>query len=292
MENFSYSKLEVFNKCPYKYKLIYIDHHYIKCDSIATDFGKLIHHIEEKIGLNLKNNNLIDYEELKKEFILKLKDIENKYKEEFYLPDKTGKNYKDKAEIYLNSSIYRLEKRVKEENLEVVACEKNFVLEYKNVIFKGAIDRILKKKGEDLYIIEDIKTYTETIKETSLINPLQFVIYSIAFSSISKNIECNYDLPICECIQKASIKYNNINDILKEIEESDFHPSPTPLCHWCIFSDTFPNQPKEAKGLCPYYSQWTRKSKNNTPYRKWEGIENNKRIIEEFRKEKCKEGLI
>lgn len=285
METFSYSKLEVFKKCPYKYKLTYIDKHFIQNDNIATDFGKLIHSIEEEIGIYLKNGISINYKALKEKFNIKLNEIENKYKEEFYLLDKTGKNYKDKANIYLNSSIYRLEQRVKEENLEVIACEKEFILDYKGIVFKGAIDRILKKKNSNLYIIEDIKTYTEKIKENDLINPLQFIVYSLAFSSISKNIICNYDLPICNCIQKVSLLYNNIDDIIEEIKESDFHPSPTPLCHWCIFSNTFPNQPKEAKGLCPYYSQWTRENKKNIPYKKWEGELKNNKIVEEFKKE-------
>ena len=54
----SYSKLSTFEQCPYKYKLIYLDNNYIKDDSIATEFGTLVHHIEEEIGKSLKYNKV------------------------------------------------------------------------------------------------------------------------------------------------------------------------------------------------------------------------------------------
>ena len=53
-EKYSYSSIACFKQCPYKYKLIYIDHNFIPCPSIATDFGTLIHHIEEQIGKDLQ----------------------------------------------------------------------------------------------------------------------------------------------------------------------------------------------------------------------------------------------
>ena len=66
----SYSKLATFEQCPYKYKLIYLDNHYIKNDTIATDFGTLVHHIEEEIRKSLKENKKPDYPFLINEFKL------------------------------------------------------------------------------------------------------------------------------------------------------------------------------------------------------------------------------
>ena len=71
-------------------------------------------------------------------------------------------------------------------------------------------------------------------------------------------------------------------DLFDEIKLSDFHPNPTPLCYWCLFSKTYNNQPKEAKGLCPYYSLWTKQNKNFNVNHKWLGLKNHQKILEEF----------
>lgn len=282
----SYSKLATFEQCPYKYKLIYLDNHYIKNDTIATDFGTLVHHIEEEIGKSLKENKKPDYPFLINEFKEKMVEIENKYPNDFYLLDKSNRTYADKRDYYINTGIYRLEKRVKENNLKVVALEKEFYLQFGDYNFHGFIDRILK--NGDQYIIEDIKTYPKKIEPNELKVPLQHVIYTLALNSIGiKNVVCNYDLPLCDLIQPVDKNYlykgiNKICDLFDEIKLSDFHPNPTPLCYWCLFSKTYNNQPKEAKGLCPYYSLWTKQNKNFNVNHKWLGLKNHQKILEEF----------
>ena len=64
-ENYSYSKLEVYEQCPYKFKLIYKDHHYIHDDSVATDFGTLLHYIEETMAKKLMNTFKLDEDDYK-----------------------------------------------------------------------------------------------------------------------------------------------------------------------------------------------------------------------------------
>ena len=230
LERNSYTSLETFKQCPYKYKLIYIDKHFIKCDTIATKFGSLIHSIEEKIGNDLKEGKEIDYNQLTSFFDTEVLNIKNEFKEDFYSLDKSNRTYEDKALYYRNEAIYRLENRIKKDNLKVVACEKEFYLIYNNVLFHGFIDRILKDKNNN-YIIEDIKTYSKPLNKCSLTNPLQFIIYSLAFSSISKNIICNYDLPLCNIIQKTILNNKDLRKLLEKINSSDFHPCPSPLCH-------------------------------------------------------------
>lgn len=269
LERNSYTSLETFKQCPYKYKLTYIDKHFIKCDTVATKFGSLIHKIEEEIGNSLKEKKEIQYSKLISFFDSEVLKIKEEFKDDFYSLDKSNRTYEEKALYYRNEAIYRLERRVKENNLEVIACEKEFFLTYDNILFHGFIDRILKDR--DKYIIEDIKTYSKPLTSSQLINSLQFVLYSIAFSSISKNVYCNYDLPLCDKIQKTTINNYDITELLKNINTSDFHPCPSPLCHWCVFSDTYPNQPKEAKGLCPYYSLWTRENKTKDVNIRWQG---------------------
>ena len=63
-EKFSYSKLSVFEQCPFKYKLTYVDKHFINQPSIATDFGTLIHFIEETIANTIKEGKAINYNDM------------------------------------------------------------------------------------------------------------------------------------------------------------------------------------------------------------------------------------
>ena len=64
----SYSSLNVYDQCPFKYYLQYVQKHYVYVDSLASDFGTLCHFILEHIGLDLKEGREPDYEKYKKDF--------------------------------------------------------------------------------------------------------------------------------------------------------------------------------------------------------------------------------
>lgn len=302
MEKFSYSKLETFNQCGYKYKLIYVDKHFINQPSIATDFGTLIHHIEEKMANILKSKNQINYREMinilydgdideegnEIKGVNKLKEI---YPNDFITHDKNGRTYLEKVETYIDSGICRLEDYLAENpDLEIVAAEQPFNLTYRGYIFHGFIDRIFRNKLTGDYIIEDIKTYSAPLDKEHLVTPLQFVIYVKALENLFENatITCAYELPLCNCKQIAGTKgfvqrgFKKIDKLLDAIEAKQFAPNPTPLCHWCVFSGTFPNQPEEAKKLCPYFSHWTRENKDVSVENEWMGEENHSAILEAF----------
>ena len=287
---YSYSSLSCFEQCPYKYKLIYVDNHYINCPSIATDFGTLIHHIEEEIGNYLKDNKTPPYKGLVDEFQTEIDKIKHNYPDAFYSLDKSNRTYADKSAEYLNTGIYRLEKRMQNNpSLEIVGLEKEFYLDYKSYLFHGFIDRIFYDKKKDEYIIEDIKTYPKPLSKKDLQTPLQHLIYSLALDPNNEyKVHCTYDLPLCDIIQGVADDYRErgirkLDSVFDDLKYTDFKPNPTPLCHWCVFSHTYPNQPKEAKGLCPYYSLWTKENKTFRANYKWLGYNKHEKILEQFR---------
>lgn len=309
-ERFSYSKLNVYETCAYRYKLTYVDKHFINDSSIANEFGTLVHYVEETIAKDIIANNnepnfLIDdykYIDLfinadihnEDEDILGVKKLKEKYPEEFYKKDKSGMDYSDKANDYLNFGIYRLRDFLTlHRNIRILDVEKPFNLKYNDkYIFKGFIDRVLKDIDTGEIIIEDIKTW-RTINNHNVITPLQFVFYSLAAQEIygvkEDMISCFYDLPLaknrCAAGTKGFIKRGckKINNILEEIELKEFAPKPSPMCYWCIFSKTYPKQPKEAKNLCPYYSLYTPENKNFKGVDfAWMGLENHAAIMKEF----------
>lgn len=341
---FSYSKLNVYESCAWKYKLTYVDKHFVDSSNINNEFGTLVHYIEENIGRDLIAGNPINwdkYEDLfinvfiekkkkdkkedkkeeteekidnesenkkekkKKEGenILGILKLKEKYPEEFYTPDKSGLNYAQKAEDYLNFGMYGLYNFLKEHpEIELVDVEKPFDVNYNGKIFHGFIDRVMRNKITGELIIEDIKTWCD-IKGHDVITPLQFVFYSLAAQEIYKvsedKISCFYDLPLAKNRYAAGTKGfmrrggRKIDKILSKIDSADFHPSPSPLCYWCIFSKTYPKQPEEAKNLCPYYSLYTKDNKrfNDVDFI-WMGLENHEAIMDEFLKRNKKEELL
>ena len=292
-ESFSYSKIDTYNQCPFKYKLTYVDGHHYYSDSVATEFGSLVHSTEETIGKALMVGNPIDYIGLKNAFIRKTYELEYKYKYEWEIPDKAEKTYVDKTQIYLNSGIYRLEKLLlNNPNLEIIGLEQGFELQYNGHLFKGFIDRLFRDKETGNYLIQDIKTYSQELEPKKLKTPLQFVIYALAvknqYHCSDDYIRCQYELPLLDMVQEAgeanwiSRGYKQLDKFFMALETTDFVPNPTPLCHWCQFCPTNQNQPEEAKNLCPYFSVWTRENKNNKPMFEWCGPEAHESVLRQY----------
>lgn len=310
MEKFSYSKISVMDKaeggCPYKYKLIYVDKHFIHEDAAATAVGSLIHETEESILNQIKDSLFvvnIDYDFLIKNIKEKFTEIKNQFPEQMKQPDKSGRVYSEKIDEYIRSGIYRLENYfVNHPDLEPVAAEQEFEVEFGDYVFHGYIDRIFYDKATEHYIIEDIKTYAIPLEKSKLATPLQFVFYSLAvqklFNVDASKIECAYDLPFCNVKQSAGTKgyldrgNKKIHKLLAEIEAGHFEPNPSPLCHWCVFSKTYINgQPEEAKGLCPYFNHYKkaeyqklgRRYNPNDVECEWADWENHDAVLKYFR---------
>ena len=294
-EKYSYSKINTYLSCHFKFKLKYIDKNFFGGNSLATEYGTLIHAIEETIGNNLKDNKVIDYDDLKKKVISKTKELQDKYPNDYVALDKSGRSYVDKTNYYLSEGIYRLEDYIKEfPSVEVVACEQAFDVEFEGMVFSGYIDRVLRNKDANLYIIQDIKTWNEPKEQKELTTPLQFVIYSLAAKKLygikDEQIICQYDLPLCNLKQNAGTKgymargIAKLEKLLEKINNKDYSPSPSPLCHWCDFCQTNEDAPKEGKMLCPYYMHWTRENKDFSKENECEGMEHHESILEAYHK--------
>lgn len=311
VERYSYSKLNVFASCGWKYKLVYIDGHYTYDSNLSNELGSLIHALEEKIALAIIAEKPIDYDALKKDFVYMNipksgpKDVKgglygidilkDRYHDDFYKTDEHGQSYFTKSQEYLKTGIYRLENFMKANpNLSLIAVEQFFSVEFGGNILSGYIDRILYDNDTDEYVIVDIKTKDHPFADKELVTPLQFVIYSIALKSMYKlddyPTRCVYDLPICNMTQDAGTKgfigrgIKKITKILEEIDIEQFEPHPSPLCYWCPFSYTNPSQKEEGKKLCCYYSLWKPNgtAKAWEKMNEWQGIAKHEEVMHKF----------
>lgn len=303
----SYSSINTYDQCSFKYYLQYIKKNFFYTDNLAADFGSLCHKILEDIGLDLKAGRKPDYAKYAEDFqninipkqgpfdndggIYGLNVLKQKYPREFFEGNKNGVSYYDKGMSFIKEGMYSLEKYLNEHpGWSVWGCEQYFDITIEGYRFGGFIDRILYNEKTDEYIIEDIKTKDHPFKDDELITPLQFVIYVKALCDVTgvdeSKIHCAYDLPICNIRQDAGSKgfvkrgVAKIVKMLRGIDAQEFEPHPTPLCAWCNFSKTNPIAPEEGKHLCPYHSLWTPDHRTFDVANIWEGMDRHQIIVE------------
>lgn len=296
-EKYSYTKIDQYNNCPFAFWLKYKQGHYVGGLTANIAVGTLVHHILEQEAKDIINGRKINYNALKTTFTDACLSKKNKWdKKELYgtkklaqmFPDewydtntKSGKSFDQKAEEFLDNGIYRLEKYMKEHSdQELIGVEIPFEFEYRGYLFNGFIDRLLRVKGTNKYIIHDIKTRDSLFTDTSTC--LQFVVYALALQRMygeDIEFECYYDLPIIDTIQPVCTPgfivrgEKKINKLLDSIEANEFKPKPSPLCFWCAYRLGGATKDELCEELCPYYSLWTRDNKSFKTKMEWTGLE-------------------
>lgn len=289
LDRFSYSKISTYKQCAFKFLVKYKEKNFIDSSSIATEFGTLVHETEERIAHALRNELPINYLALKNHFIIESRKLALRYPNDFCKPDKSGRTYKEKTYLYLESAIYRLEKFMKANpNLLIIGIEQKFEYDYDGVhSFNGSIDRAFLNVETGEILIQDIKTWSVPAQNSELKAPLQFAVYMMAAQKLWETpfnkIKCEYDLPLCDIVQPA-LSDNIVDDgrevldkLFSGIQKENFRPTVSALCHFCEYNplsnpailDTKPG------AICPYFSTWQKSGdKVYDTICKYEGLEN------------------
>lgn len=288
LDKYSYSKVSCYKQCHFKWYLKYHEKNFLYSANIATDFGSLVHSIEEDIAKAIQAEQQINYVVLKNKFIIECRKLALKYPTEFFTEDKSGRTYRDKMYLYLDSAVYRLEKYMKQHpELKIIGIEKKFDYDYDGVhSFNGSIDRAFINTETNDIIIQDIKTWAIPTQNSELKAPLQFTVYTMAAEQLwgvpYNQIRCEYDLPLCDTTQAAQSTdlvadgRPELDKLFKGIQKEDFKPTISALCHWCEYNpltnpsiiDTKP------EAVCPYFSTWQKSGDNvRDTLISWQGLE-------------------
>lgn len=313
-ERFSYTKIDTYKQCGWKYKLQYVDGKFFPADTIATMLGTLVHFIEQRISEAYINGREPDYPALINDFwncnipkkdkydreggIKGVNLIRQQFAEEYFEVDENGSSYALRCKYYAEQGIYRQKQFLEENpNIEIVDVEKYFEYNYKGHLFAGYIDRVLRNKETGKYIVEDLKTARKPYDSSTIASPLQFYVYVLALKSCynldEAPDECYYNYPLIGVRQQAGTKGwlkradTKLSKLFAGIEGQDWTPHPSPLCHWCNFCGTNPNQPEGAKHLCPYQCQWTRTNKTFDKLNEWEGMDRHEAVMRHYLMEQC-----
>jgi hypothetical protein len=287
-ERFSYSKISCYKQCAFKWYLKYHEKNFIDSSSIATEFGSLVHSIEEDIAKAIQSEQHINYIALKNRFILESRKIALKYPTEFFTADKSGRTYQEKMYQYLDSAIYRLENYMKHHpELRIIGIEQKFDFAYDEThSFNGSIDRAFLNIETNEILIQDIKTWVVPAQSSELKAPLQFAVYMMAAEKLwdvpYNQIKCEYDLPFCDITQPA-LSDNivaegrpELDKLFKGISDKNFKPTITALCHWCEYNPlTNPSiLITKPEAVCPYFSTWQKSGDSvRDTLCKWNGVE-------------------
>ena len=288
LNRFSYSKISCYKQCAFKWYLKYHEKNFIDSSSIATEFGSLVHSIEEDLAATIQAGVTINYTALKNKFIIECRKLAQKYPTEFFTTDKSGRTYQEKMYLYLESAIYRLERFMQQHpELQIIGIEQKFEYDYDGVhSFNGSIDRAFQNVETGEIIIQDIKTWSVPAQTSDLKAPLQLAVYMMAAEKLwgtsFDKIKCEYDLPLCDITQSAlsddivAESKPVLDKLFKGIKDKNFKPTITALCHWCEYNpltnpgilDTKP------EAVCPYFSTWQKSGDNvRDTLLNWQGLD-------------------
>ena len=288
LDRYSYSKISCYGQCKFKFKLKYLDKNFLFSANIATDFGSLVHSIEEDIAKAIQAEQPINYIALKNKFIIESRKLALRYPTEFFATDKSGRTYQEKMYLYLDSAIYRLERYMKQHpELRIIGIEQKFEYDYDGVhSFNGSIDRAFINIETNDIIIQDIKTWAVPAQNSELKVPLQFAVYMMAAQKLwgtpLDKIRCQYDLPLCDEVQPAlsdDVAGEGkivLDKLFKGIHDENFKPTVSALCHWCEYNPL--NNPSilstKPNAVCPYFSTWQKSGDNvRDTLVTWQGLD-------------------
>lgn len=292
LPQFSHSRLECFQNCPYQFDLKYNQLKTTSDTTIALEFGSLLHLCLEHKGLMLTQKGKVDYTYLDQllidggqsddgkgnEFhVLGLNELRSKYGvETWYEKDSEGHNYEDKVLAFRKV----LQTEMQEDDGWIPTYfEQPFSYVYKDkIILHGFIDRI-DTNTDGQYRVVDYKTSKKIYDEKKNATSQQFAIYNAALLLMFGAI-ASENLYRFICIDESQTalttgwetrwlrKMDKVLDAIDQGYETKlWTPKPTPLCFYCNYG----NGPsaKRFKHECEYFSLWTPTEKTFEKNKEW-----------------------
>jgi hypothetical protein len=216
-QTWSATSLKTYLTCKRKYYLQYVSkikEHTVALKPQGFELGDMIHKTLQKLYESYSLHD-IDYEKLLKE--LNTQRIQNPY---LILDIEI---WKKRLETFI-----KMEKERFKTNMELLECEKPFLIEHQGIKLKGVIDRI--DKINDEYWVLDYKTSSnlkiDTLKNYEKSTDFQLEFYFLACKALfeSSNIKTfYYDLYECSLKEEMALelKLETLNGILRDLQTTE-----------------------------------------------------------------------
>ena len=265
----SYSAIDQFSQCKYRYWLHYEEKNYPKQHAIALSLGTFLHSAMEYKGRALMaNEKAPTKDEAKAKFSEEFEALQADFWEEFATPDKDGRLYSDK----INTFWENYDEEMIDPAWKVVGCEHEFYFTYRGYIFHGFIDRLDQNENGD-YRVVDYKSARKCYSPKQRAYALQMFIYALGvYTKYGKlPTDFTYDFLFFDFDNNRLMPALNKEDSLEECADAfdtllnniesckdtgAYVPTTSPLCYWCEFNELNPNSTDNMKHLCDFHSMW------------------------------------
>lgn len=266
----SYSAMDQFNQCRYRYWLHYEEKHYPKQHAIALSLGTFLHSAMEYKGRALMaNEKAPTKDEVRAKFSAEFEALQADFWEEFATPDKDGRLYSDK----INTFWENYDEEMTDPLWKVVGCEKEFYFTYKGYIFHGFIDRLDQNKDGNFRVV-DYKSARAPYQPKQRAYAMQMFIYALGIYAKYGQLPINFEYDFLffnfedgkrlmsaldredsleECAKAFDILLDNIENCK---DTGAYVPTTSPLCFWCEFNEFNTNSTDDMKHLCDFHSMW------------------------------------
>lgn len=249
MSTYSHSRITTFEKCPYKYKLRYIDKVETNIEGIEAYLGKCVHTAIEQIYRDIDYGKLNSLQEIiqfyedhwEKNWHSNIKIVKKDHnKNQYKIKGKNCiVNYYNTNKPFCDGKTIEIEKHI-----NVSLNDKYFI--------QGYIDRLVLTANGD-YEIHDYKTSNNLPTQEEINNDWQLPIYQMAihhkwpdakniklvwfYLSFNKRMESTRNIQDIENLKQEILKK------IKIIEsETKFLPKKSSLCAWCDYETFCPKQ--------------------------------------------------
>ena len=235
LNNFSYTQLESYVRCPLQYKYQYI----LKVPTSPTaslSFGDTIHRTLQYF-----------YQEFARDKSVGLPKLLSIFKTAWTPIGYSSKDHEERMKKEGEKLLKIYIEKFHNKSLDILGLEKLFKIKIgKDIFITGKIDRIDKKPDGSIEII-DYKTGKQP-KESELKKSFQLSIYAIAATDPGlynkKLSQVDLTFYYLQTPEKISFKRNSedlantkeeIFEIVSDIRKNDFTPRPGPWCDFCAF---------------------------------------------------------
>lgn len=311
----SYSGLDLFSQCPYRYSIKYNQGLFSTEQTIALEIGSICHKVLELKAQKIMAKEPVDYEALQtvlmdgyvgtntdeNEQLLGITDIKEKYGKDVWLEREPGMmNYEEKIALFSSQVIHK-EIPCDKNDWEPMAAELPFQFIYKidvpdmgerKVLFNGFIDRVDRKKVYDgtAYRVVDYKTSKKVYDAKKLSTPLQMIIYGLYIYLLKGELPSEYQYSFILLDEKTnSCTKGYLKRGLKKIDElllnlfeckkiGKWDANGTPLCYWCDYNRQGLVNDPSVNNICERFCLWTPTNKTFECVDPWNMTEKMKEI--------------
>lgn len=223
--NLSYSSIDTYNECPFRYKMIY-NYGFKFSSSYMQNYGIILHNCLHKLHIAMKNGEKINNKKI------------NSIVSRCWIKLHNTKKKDENAKKSMERRLMQYYGHIKDYILEIVSTEEPFSISMKDAVISGRTDLIIKNNNGEIELV-DFKAREEAgVTETSV--GFQLKLYELALQDKYKfDRKCAYTFKDNKKVyfETGETEYLKVEleNICDNIHNGKFEPQKNKFCSLCVF---------------------------------------------------------